>query len=128
MDRSAREAARLTAPPRLAILPQTDATRVRHHMQEQQRMELKVLGTGCAKCRKLYEETEKAIAASGIPATLTKVEQIDQIIAHGVMMTPALLIDGQVKASGRLAYAADIVQWMMTAAAKAEAACGDDRA
>ncbi len=81
-------------------------------------MDVKVLGTGCAKCRLLFGEAEKAVAASGVPATLAKVEKIDEIMKFGVMMTPALVIDGAVKCSGRVPKAAEIVTWMMNAAAK----------
>ncbi len=83
-------------------------------------MQIKVLGTGCAKCKLLYGETEKAIAASGIPVELTKVERIDEIMKFGVMMTPALVLDGDVKASGRIPKSAEIVTWITTAAAKAQ--------
>lgn len=75
-------------------------------------MEVKVLGTGCAKCRKLYEEAEKAIATADVDATLTKVESIDEILSYGVMMTPALVIDGEVKASGRVPRVEQIVEWL----------------
>ncbi len=75
-------------------------------------MDVKVLGTGCAKCNQLYAETEKAIADARVEATLTKVEAMDQILAHGVMTTPALVVDGQVKASGRVPAASEIVQWL----------------
>lgn len=81
-------------------------------------MEIKVLGTGCAKCRKLFAEAEKALAQSGVGATLTKVEKIDEIVGYGVMMTPALVIDGEVKASGRIPDATEIVGWLTGAAAK----------
>ncbi len=81
-------------------------------------MQIKVLGTGCAKCKLLYGEAEKAIAAAGIPIDLTKVERIDEIMKFGVMMTPALVLDGEVKASGRVPRSAEIVSWIMTAAAK----------
>jgi small redox-active disulfide protein 2 len=84
-------------------------------------MKIKVLGTGCAKCKKLYAESEKALAASGIGAELEKVEKIDDIMKYGVMMTPALVIDGKVMASGRIPPAAEIVSWIKTAAAKASA-------
>ena len=62
-------------------------------------MNVKVLGTGCDKCRKLYAETEKAIAQSGLQATLEKVEKMDEIARFRVMTTPALVIDGEVKCS-----------------------------
>jgi small redox-active disulfide protein 2 len=81
-------------------------------------MKIKVLGTGCPKCKKLYAEAEKAIAAADVPAELEKVEKIDEILKHGVMMTPALVIDGEVKASGRIPSSAEIVSWITTAAAK----------
>jgi len=82
-------------------------------------MKIKVLGTGCPKCKKLYAEAEKAITSSGVAAELEKVERIDDIMKYGVMMTPALVIDEEVKASGRIPPAAEIVTWITTAAAKA---------
>jgi small redox-active disulfide protein 2 len=81
-------------------------------------MDVKVLGTGCAKCKRLYAEAEKAVAASGVPASLTKVETIDEIMKLGVMMTPALVVDGEVKCSGRIPPANEIVSWLVTAAMK----------
>lgn len=81
-------------------------------------MKIQVLGTGCAKCKKLYAEAEKALASSGVPAQLEKVEKIEEIMKFGVMMTPALAVDGDVKSSGRIAPASEIVSWIMTAAAK----------
>ena len=81
-------------------------------------MKIKVLGTGCAKCKKLYAEAEKAIVSSGVAVQLEKVEKIEEIIKCGVMMTPALLIDDEVKASGRIPPASEIISWIMTAAAK----------
>lgn len=81
-------------------------------------MKIKVLGTGCAKCKKLYAEAEKAVAQSGQPAELEKVEKIDEIMKYGVMMTPALVIDEEVKAAGRIPGAPEIVSWITTAAAK----------
>ena len=72
-------------------------------------MKIKILGTGCSNCKKLYAEAEKAIAASGVAVALEKVEKIDQIMAYGVMSTPALVIDGQVKFSGKVASVAEIM-------------------
>ncbi len=65
-------------------------------------MQIKVLGTGCAKCKLLYGEAEKAVAASGVPVDLAKVERIDEIMKFGVMMTPALVVDGKLKVAGRV--------------------------
>ena len=81
-------------------------------------MKVKILGTGCQKCRKLFSEAEKAVAASGVAADLEKVEKIDEIVAYGVMMTPALVIDEKVVMSGRIAPVSEIVSWITTAAAK----------
>ncbi len=75
-------------------------------------MKIKVLGTGCPKCKKLYAEAEKAIAESGASAELEKVEKIDEIMDYGVMMTPALVIDEEVKVSGRISPAAEIAAWI----------------
>ena len=75
-------------------------------------MKIKVLGSGCTKCKKLYAEAEKAVALSGASVELEKVEQIDDILSYGVMMTPALVIDDEVKASGRVAPAAEIAGWI----------------
>ncbi|MFC1642459.1 thioredoxin family protein [Myxococcota bacterium] len=84
-------------------------------------MKIKILGTGCAKCQKLYAEAEKAIAASGLAADLEKVEKIDDIMKYGVMMTPALVIDEEVKATGRIPPVAEIVSWITTAASSQSA-------
>ena len=81
-------------------------------------MKIKVLGTGCAKCKKLYAEAEKAVSASGVSAELEKVEKLDDIMKYGVMMTPALVIDDEVKSSGRIPQSAEIGKWITTAAAK----------
>ena len=81
-------------------------------------MKIAILGTGCTKCKKLYEEAEKAVAASGVAVELEKVEAIDDIVKYGVMMTPALVIDDEVKASGRIAPASEIASWITSAAAK----------
>ena len=83
-------------------------------------MEIKVLGTGCTKCNKLYELAQQAMADADVKAELTKVEKLDQIMAHGVMMTPALVIDGQVKAVGKLPKLDQIVTWLTEAAASVE--------
>jgi len=75
-------------------------------------MKIKVLGTGCAKCKKLYTEAEKAIADSGEPVELEKVEQIDEIMKYGVMMTPALVVNEVVKSSGRIPNTSEILSWI----------------
>jgi small redox-active disulfide protein 2 len=79
-------------------------------------MKIRILGTGCAKCKKLYAEAEKAIAASGQTVELEKVEKIDEIMKYGVMTTPALVIGEEVKSSGRIPATSEIVSWIMTGA------------
>ena len=69
---------------------------------------IQVLGTGCAKCTKLKENAEQAVQALGIEASVEKIEDINVITEFGVMMTPALAIDGKVKAVGRLLSSEDI--------------------
>jgi small redox-active disulfide protein 2 len=65
-------------------------------------MKIEILGSGCAKCRKLYENTIEAVKLSGKEADVTKVEDIKAIVAYGVMSTPAIVVDGVVKVSGKL--------------------------
>jgi len=83
-------------------------------------MKVRVLGTGCPKCKKLYAEAEKAVAASGVAVELEKVEKIDEIMNYNVMMMPALVIEQDVKASGRIPSVTEIVTWITTAAGKTE--------
>ena len=71
-------------------------------------MKIEVLGTGCAKCKTLFENTQKALAESGQSAEIIKIEDIPSIMKYGVMSTPALVIDGQVKFSGKVASVAEI--------------------
>ena len=63
---------------------------------------LHILGTGCPKCKKLAENTEAAAKALGIEYDMVKVTDINEIMKFGVMMTPALAVDGKVKFSGKV--------------------------
>jgi small redox-active disulfide protein 2 len=63
---------------------------------------LQILGTGCPKCKKLFEATQLAAKELGIEAEVTKVEDINEILKFNVMMTPALAVDGVVKVTGRI--------------------------
>lgn len=71
-------------------------------------MIIKILGTGCAKCKKLEENARQAISEAGIDATIEKVTDLDKIMDYGVMMTPALVIDDNVLARGKLLSVSDI--------------------
>ena len=69
---------------------------------------VQILGTGCAKCKKLTEMTEAAAKSAGIEYELEKVTDIGRIVEFGVMTTPALVVDGQIKVAGRLPAAAEL--------------------
>lgn len=69
---------------------------------------LQILGTGCPKCKKLYEAAQQAVSEAGVEAEVTKVEDMNEIMKFGVMMTPALVIDGEVKVVGRVPRSAEI--------------------
>jgi len=82
-------------------------------------MEIKILGPGCANCKRLYVEAEKAVAQSGQSAKLTKVESMEDIMAYGILRTPGLVIDDKVVASGRIPDAAEIVTMIMNVLSEA---------
>ncbi len=63
---------------------------------------LQILGTGCAKCKKLAAQTEEAAKQMGIEFEIEKVTDINDIVEFGVMMTPALVVDGEVKITGKV--------------------------
>jgi len=71
-------------------------------------MKIEVLGTGCMKCKRLFKNVEKAVAESGISAEIVKIEDITEIMERDVMLTPALMIDGELKVSGRVADVSEI--------------------
>ena len=73
-------------------------------------MIVKILGSGCPNCKKLEANAKKAIKKKGITATLEKVEDIEQIMAYGVMSTPALVVDEEVKIMGRVASPEEIAK------------------
>jgi len=66
-------------------------------------MKIEILGTGCMKCKRLAKNVENAVAELGITADIQKVEDITAIMDRGVMLTPALIVDGELKVSGRVA-------------------------
>jgi small redox-active disulfide protein 2 len=65
-------------------------------------MRIEILGTGCPKCRQLYDNVEQAIHGAGMAAEIVKVTEIEEIIKRGVMLTPALSINGVVKSMGKV--------------------------
>jgi small redox-active disulfide protein 2 len=70
--------------------------------------QLLILGMGCAKCGKLYEVTEQAAKELGVPYEINKVTDLKQIMALGVMVTPALVVDGSLKIAGRVPSADEV--------------------
>jgi small redox-active disulfide protein 2 len=76
-------------------------------------MEIKVLGTGCPKCKTLEKSTRDVIAEMGIEADISKEEDIMKIMEYGIMHTPGLVINGKVVVSGRLPSSKEIEQFII---------------
>jgi small redox-active disulfide protein 2 len=74
---------------------------------------IEILGTGCAKCKRLYANVQEAIKDLKITADVSKVEELDEIVNRGVMLTPALFINGEVRAEGRVPCV-DEIKTMLT--------------
>ena len=75
-------------------------------------MRIEILGTGCSKCKQLEANARKAIEETKKKAEIVKVTEINEIIESGVMSTPAIVVDGEVKASGRIPTAEEIKKWL----------------
>ena len=71
-------------------------------------MEIKVLGSGCAKCKTTYEMIEKIVKENQLDATLSKVEDIVELLNYGIMTTPAIVVDGEVKLKGHVPTESEI--------------------
>ena len=71
-------------------------------------MEIKVLGSGCAKCKITYEMIEKIVKENQLDATLSKVEDIVELLNYGIMTTPAIVVDGEVKLKGHVPTESEI--------------------
>jgi len=75
---------------------------------------IQILGTGCAKCKTLAENVRKAVDETGVEAEVEKVEDIREIMKFNILMTPGLVIDGQVKAAGRVLSPEDIKKLLVS--------------
>ena len=75
-------------------------------------MKIQILGTGCPKCKKLAENAEVAAKELGLDCEIEKVTQINDIMAFGVMLTPALVVNGEVKSAGKALSADDIKKFL----------------
>jgi small redox-active disulfide protein 2 len=78
-------------------------------------MEIKILGMGWPKCRRLEELAHQAAAEAGIDATFTKVTEMDQIMSYSILSTPGLVVDEEVKSSGRIPRKEEIMGWLQQA-------------
>ncbi len=74
-------------------------------------LEIKVLGSGCANCRRLEDETRAALDGEGIAYALEKVTEYADIAAYGILSTPGLVMNKQVKSAGRIPWRDQIVKW-----------------
>lgn len=76
-------------------------------------MRIEILGMGCPKCKKLYENAHTAVKELNAQAEVVKVEDIQKITDYGIMATPAIAIDGEVKAAGRIPATDEIKKWIL---------------
>ena len=75
-------------------------------------MRIEILGMGCPKCKKLYENAQTAVKELNAQAEVVKIEDIQKITDYGIMTTPAIAIDGEVKAVGRIPAPDEIKKWI----------------
>jgi len=73
---------------------------------------IEILGTGCAKCKRLFANAQEAVKDLKIAAEVVKVEELDEIVDRGVMLTPALFINGEVRAEGRVPCVEEIKEML----------------
>ena len=75
-------------------------------------MKIEILGMGCSQCKMLYENVKRAVEEKGVQTEVVKVEDMDKIIEYGVMMMPALVVDGEVKSSGKTLSSEEVKKWL----------------
>lgn len=75
-------------------------------------MEIKILGTGCPKCKALYKAVTETVGEMGIEADVKKVEKMNEIVEAGVLLTPGLVINGKLKVSGKVPGKDDIKKYI----------------
>lgn len=75
-------------------------------------MEIKILGTGCPNCKRLEQTAREAAATLGVDATFVKVTGVNEIMSYPIAHTPALVINGQVKCSGRQPSVQEVMAWL----------------
>jgi len=75
-------------------------------------VKIEILGTGCPKCKKVTENAETAVKELGVDAEIVKIQDINEIMKRGVVLTPAIAVEGEVKASGKIPSAEEIKKWI----------------
>ncbi|MBP2029477.1 small redox-active disulfide protein 2 [Methanohalophilus levihalophilus] len=75
-------------------------------------MKIEILGTGCAKCKKTQKNVEEAVSEAGVDAEIIKVADINTIMDYGVMITPGVVIDGDVKVAGKIPSVEEVKSWL----------------
>jgi small redox-active disulfide protein 2 len=75
-------------------------------------MEIKVLGPGCAKCEQTEKIVKEAVSETGVDAQITKVTDVMEIAKHGVFVTPAVVVDGEVKSVGKVPSEKEVKAWI----------------
>lgn len=76
-------------------------------------VKIEVLGSGCANCKAVEANAREAVSMAGVEAEIVKVTDYAEIASRGVMTTPGLVIDGQVRSTGRIPSAGDIAEWLV---------------
>lgn len=75
-------------------------------------MKIEILGTGCPKCKQLEANARQAVEEAGKEAKFSKVTDINDIMSYNVMATPAIVVDGEVRSSGKLVEVEEIKKWL----------------
>jgi small redox-active disulfide protein 2 len=75
-------------------------------------LKIEILGTGCSKCKKVTDNVKRAVDELGLDIQVEKIEDINKILDYGVMMTPGIVIDGEVKVAGKIPDVKQIKQWI----------------
>lgn len=73
-------------------------------------MKIEVLGSGCTKCKRMFDNVTDAVKKSGVQAEIVKVEELNEIVSRGILMTPSLFIDGEERVAGRVPTVNEIVE------------------
>lgn len=73
-------------------------------------MKLEILGTGCTKCKRLYDNVTEAVKKAGVQAEIVKVEELNEIVTRGVLMTPSLFVDGEEVVAGRVPTVNELIE------------------